>query len=90
MALWFYKNLGDASLATESLHAIRQLFIQHSHSPDRPRRLYLRHVSEGRLHCELFLYFSPEATELALLLKAMPCPEPDESELDLMIRDEAR
>ena len=89
MANWFYSNLGDAIMATESLVTIRRLFIEsHAEKPNTEKRtIYFKHVSEGRLHCEVFVYFSPSAKPLAITFEASPCEQPFLSELGILISD---
>lgn len=69
---WFMLNLGDAVLASERLGEI-EARLQASRVTG---AVYMRHESEGRLHCELKLYFTPELAELAATLGALPCMRP--------------
>jgi hypothetical protein len=83
---WFYKNLGDAMLASELLEKVRQLFIV-SYSSRTRHAIFFRHQSDGRLHCEVVLYFSPSTSALANTLEAIPCARPAATGLGLLIGD---
>ena len=64
---WFAKNLGDAMLATEALDQIRSTYaaVYEEAGARLSAAVFIRHESEGRLHCEVMAYFSPEAFRLA-------------------------
>lgn len=83
MTTWFVKNLGDAMLAGAGLHEIEQLVQEHySHLATATLpSIFTRHEAEGRLHCELKVYFSPEAADLARQVKALPCAVPSKDGL---------
>ena len=55
---WFSKNLGDAMLAYELLHQFEELFSAAHASAGKPGDMaaFVRHESEGRLHCEVKVY----------------------------------
>jgi hypothetical protein len=78
MKHWFAKNLGDAMLAYGQLSDLEELFSSAIESPDRShnRAAFIRHESEGRLHCEVKIYFSPDCSALARALNAQPCAKP--------------
>jgi hypothetical protein len=82
-ASWFSKNLGDAMLAGEELARIERLFESAHVKAGRPKdmTIYIRHESEGRLHCEVVIYLSPAAIDLAREVGANSCTRPywDES-----------
>jgi len=83
---WHSLNLGDALLATQALERIRQLFqaeYEHS-SASRDMALFMRHESEGRLHCEVIVYFPPSSTALAHTLGASACTAPAPQDLGLL------
>ena len=82
---WYRCNLGDAMLAGDALDRIKVLFAQAHANAGQPADMavFMRHESEGRLHCELKVYFSPAAAELAQALGASPCPAPSRSSLGL-------
>jgi hypothetical protein len=85
---WHSLNLGDAMLAGETLEAIKAQFT--TMCADRvtadDRAVYMRHESEGRLHCEVIVYFSPKTRALARQFGAVPCNEPAADNLDVLIR----
>ncbi len=89
MQNWFYKNLGDAMLADDSLQQIKQLFLQAYPDPAQQsdKAILYYHLSEGRLHCEVMVYFSPGCSSLAQALAADPCQKPSSSGLSLLIGD---
>lgn len=46
--------------------------------------VFIRHASEGRLHCDVILYFSPTAEDLARRMEADPCAVPPAAGLGLL------
>lgn len=94
---WFTQNLGDAMLAGNALDRIRasfadELFADEDEQAGRAdeRAVFVRHESEGRLHCEVRVYFSPAAACLAEALGASPCNPPSRDGLSLLAgREEA-
>ena len=87
MNVWFTKNLGDAMLAGEALDQIEVMFLSEYGEANIPKKagVFFRHDSEGRLHCEVKVYFTPEAEILAKKLNAEPCKEPSRNGLSLLI-----
>ncbi|MGB5833414.1 MAG: hypothetical protein WBG92_15660 [Thiohalocapsa sp.] len=87
MPVWFTSNLGDAALAAESLDRLKHLFVEEYGSADRPQdlALFYRHESEGRLHCEVKVYFSPASAVLAKSVAASPCARPAPGDLGLLV-----
>ncbi len=83
---WFVCNLGDAMLAQDALAEIRRRFDEFCLHASRQgdMGLYIRHVSEGRLHCEVLVYFSPGAAAVARECGAHPCAPPQREGLDLL------
>ncbi|OZG73178.1 hypothetical protein BTA51_11860 [Hahella sp. CCB-MM4] len=78
MTGWYRKNLGDALLADVALSEIQTKacdMLQQTQSQEEAP-VYYRHESEGRLHCELIVYFSPAAEQLARAFEAIPCSPP--------------
>lgn len=67
MIAWFTKNCGDAMLAGEELEKIKAIFMSVYGKTDIPKEaaVFIRHESEGRLHCEVHAYFSPDAAIVA-------------------------
>lgn len=90
MNTWFFKNLGDAMLAWEALGQIEELFQSSYASCEGPEDLavFSRYESEGRLHCEVIVYFSPTADVLAREVKARPCQRPAPTGLSLLAGSE--
>lgn len=83
---WFVCNLGDAMLAQDALADIRRRVDAACGAATRPGEAaaYIRHVSEGRLHCEVLVYFSPGAAAVAREYGALPCAPPPREGLDLL------
>ncbi len=92
MQSWRVKNLGDAMLAGDDLESVQTLF-QHTYEQagfPEDMAIYVRHEAEGRLHCEVKLYFSPAISEFAEALGARCCPQPSFEGLGLLVgSDEA-
>jgi hypothetical protein len=86
MSGWHVCNLGDAMLAQDALVDVQRRFDREYQARGRPpdMGLFIRHVSEGRLHCEVLLYFTPAASDLAAALGARPCAPPANEGLDLL------
>jgi len=83
---WYTCNLGDAMLAAEMLEEIRGSFMS---SCDRSgvagdMAVFVRHESEGRLHCEARVYFSPATAAVAELFGAVACIQPSPLDLGLL------
>ena len=78
MNQWFYTNLGDAMLAAEALYQLKDDFNDQYQKMDCPKgiTLFYRHEAEGRLHCEVMVYFSPTSATIAKILGAKPCKNP--------------
>ena len=78
MSIWFTKNCGDAMLAEETLENIKALFevIYGRNDISNETAVFIRHESEGRLHCEIHAYFSPGAAIVAGRVDADPCARP--------------
>lgn len=87
MQSWRIKNLGDAMLAGEELTRIQALFISAYEKAGSPEgmAIYVRHEAEGRLHCEVKLYFTPASSKLAKVLGARCCRTPSSEGLGLLI-----
>jgi len=82
---WFSKNLGDALLAEGLLDDVEKLFqaeYTKSNSPN-DMAMFVRHESEGRLHCELVAYFSPASILVARKVGATLCAVPSSNDLSL-------
>jgi hypothetical protein len=83
---WFASNLGDAMLAGGSLDHIKSLFLSEHEKASRPTDMavFFRHESEGRLHCEVKVYFSPASAAVAEMVDALPCRKPASYGLGLL------
>lgn len=84
--MWYTLNLGDAMLAGEAVEHIRDIF-QARHAPNAGAKelaVFIRHESEGRLHCQVVAYFTPDAAEIAKELGAYPCLQPAADGLSLL------
>lgn len=86
MRVWFESNLGDAMLAGESLDHIKALFLSEYEKANRATDMavFVRHESEGRLHCEVKVYFSPASRVVAEAVDAIPCKKPSTDGLGLL------
>ena len=86
MNRWYAKNIGDGMTAWEPLETIKQRFNAAYLEAGRPMDMavFYRHASEGRLHCEVMVYFSPAAMDLALDLGADSCPAPAPESVSLL------
>jgi hypothetical protein len=90
MNCWFTSNLGDAMLAGESLEHIKEIFLA-KHDPGnglKDQALFIRHESDGRLHCEVKVYFSPATVIVAKAVNATPCNKPCPGGLSLLVGSE--
>ncbi|MCP4471160.1 MAG: hypothetical protein GY815_10820 [Gammaproteobacteria bacterium] len=83
---WFLKNLGDAMLACEQQDRIRELLLSAYAQAGDPDEMaaFIRHESEGRLHCEVKIYFSPLSATVAREVDARPCEKPSPAGLSLL------
>ena len=90
MSVWFTKNLGDAMLASEPLGHIEELFLSVYGQANSPKEVavFIRHESEGRLHCEVKAYFSPASVVVARAVDADPCERPTLFGLSLLAGSE--
>ena len=86
MRNWFLKNLGDAMLAGDQQDRIKQLFLSANSDANSPKKMaaFIRHESEGRLHCEVKIYFSPMSIDVAREVNAEPCEKPSPDDLSLL------
>ena len=90
MGNWFLKNLGDAMLAQDGLDQIEALFQSTYTEAGRPNdmALFIRHESEGRLHCDVLVYFSPAASAVARAVDAKRSARPSRDGLSLFAGSE--
>ena len=91
MSMWYTKNLGDAMLAGEEIDHIKVLFISAYDKAERHAEMavFIRHESEGQLHCEVKAYFSPDAAGVAAAVGAKPCKRPSPESLGLLAGSDA-
>jgi hypothetical protein len=86
MKNWFSINLGDAMLAYDQQDRIKQRVLSayaDAGSPDE-MAAFTRHESEGRLHCEVKIYFSPMLVDVAKEVRAEPCEKPSPDDLSML------
>ncbi len=90
MSSWFTCNLGDAMLAGESLDRIKALFLSSNAKAENPddMAVFMRHESEGRLHCDVVVYFTPAARAVAKAVGAIACPKPAPGSLGMLAGSE--
>lgn len=90
MNCWFTSNLGDAMLAGESIEYLKELFLSEygTDNSSKEQALFIRHESEGRLHCEVKVYFSPATIIVAKIVNATPCHKPSLDGLGLLAGSE--
>ncbi len=87
MSCWFKKNLGDAMLAWAELDQIETLFLSMygKGSCHDKEAVFIRHESEGHLHCEVNVYLSPSLALMAEKMGADPCNRPSSDGLSLLV-----
>ena len=90
MSSWFCRNLGDALMALEPLDHIQTLFQSAYPVLGSPKdvAVFVRHNSEGHLHCQVEVYVSPASVLLAKEMDAEPCDRPSINGLVLLIGSE--
>jgi hypothetical protein len=91
MNSWYTCNLGDPLLADSALERIRTRFLS-AYANDgiaADAAVFVRHESEGRLHCEVRVYFTPAAAAFAETLGAVPCNPPSAAGLGLLAGPES-
>lgn len=86
MRNWFLKNLGDAMLAFDQQERIKELLLSAYASAGSPKEMaaFIRLESEGRLHCEVKIYFSPMSVAVAREVNAEPCEKPSPEGLSML------
>ncbi len=90
MDSWYSLSLGDGIMAATPTAEIEEAFLQAFTAAGRPPEMavFTRPESEGRLHCEVFAYFSPAAAAVAEAFDAEPCAKPVRAGLGLLAGDE--
>ena len=89
LASWYFLNLGDAIMAASPIAEIEESFLEAFNTAGKPSTMavFTRAESEGRLHCEVMAYFSPDAQAIARAFDAQPCPKPERAGLGLISGD---
>jgi hypothetical protein len=82
MSSWKSLALGDALTALTACEDIKEKFPRLAESAE--SAVFKRHDSETTLHCEVTVYFSPAAEELALAFGASACARPSRDGLELL------
>jgi hypothetical protein len=90
MENWYSLSLGDGIMAGTPTVEIEKTFQQIFTAAGEPPEMavFTRPESEGRLHCEVFAYFSPAAAGVAKTFEAEPCAKPVRAGLGLLAGDE--
>ncbi len=91
---WFSMNLGDAMLASEQLARTESFLLSVYEEAGNPMDMaaFVRHESDGRLHCEVKVYLSPSSAnveKVAKVMNAKPCIKPSPEGLAMLVGDEA-
>lgn len=88
---WSSRGLGDAQTAfldcRDIAETAEEFFIAAGRLP--AMAVFARHDTEGHLHCEVTVYFSPAAHDLAKRFQAKSCEQPVSAGLDLLAGDPA-
>jgi hypothetical protein len=89
MDTWYSKELGDGIMASTPSDEIEKEFLRLFTAMGKPLNMavFTRLESEGRLHCEMTVYFSPAARDVALAFDAEPCEKPTRAGLGLLAGD---
>lgn len=90
MENWYSLSLGDGIMAGIPTAEIEDAFLRAFAAAGKPPEMavFTRPESEGRLHCEVFAYFSPAARAVAAEFDAEPCGKPARAGLGLLAGDE--
>ena len=82
---WYVADLGDAMLAGEQQDRVEHRFAAAFQQAGRPPAMavFIRHESEGGLHCQVKLYFAPMAASVAEAVPTRPCGKPTPDGLGL-------
>lgn len=78
MENWYVKNLGDAMLAVDAQNRIEVDFrcAREAAGSSDEVAAFVRHESDGRLHCEVKVYFSPASVDIVKALGVTRCAQP--------------
>ncbi len=87
MRNWFLKNLGDAMFACDQQDQIKHRLLSAYAHAGNPKEMaaFIRHESEGRLHCEVKIYISPKSVTAAREIDAEPCEKPSADGLSMFV-----
>lgn len=87
MTDWYSINPGDGLMSSEALKNIEDIFQSHYARAGMPAgmALFIRHETEGRLHCEVTVYLSPASIDVAQAIGAVPCVQPVPTNLSLLL-----
>ena len=77
-------------LAGDQEDKVRDRLTNVYRMPDIPSSFaaFIRHEADGRLHCEVKIYFSPAASEIARSFNARACGTPSPIGLSLLAGSE--
>ena len=77
-------------LASVALRELEEVFVAACLNASQPMDMaaVYRHESEGRLHCEVLVYFSPASSQVANAVGAVPCVKPEPHSLSLLAGSE--
>ena len=86
MKNWFTKNLSDAMFAFEEQEQIKELTLSAYKSAENSSEMavFFRHEAEGRVHCEVKIYFTPMLADVAREVNAELCEKPSPYGLSLL------
>lgn len=84
---WFVKNLGDAMLAFEAQAELEETLTSVRIQAGNPENMaaFIRHESDGGLHCEVMVYLSPACESVAGACNATPCAKPSPEGLGMLL-----
>lgn len=85
MTTWFSLDCGDGLIAYEPLGRLEEAFSSAYVISKNPKEMaaFIRHESEGRLHCLVRVYLSPASASVATAIGAVPCEKPSPDSLSL-------
>lgn len=83
---WYVLPLSDGTTSAMTLDAIEAAFARLYPAQTTPTHaaIFRRFDSSHSLHCEVTLFFSPEAASLAAQFDALPCEPPALAGLELL------
>jgi hypothetical protein len=89
MTSWYAISLGDGLTAHLPSRRIEQAFMPVYEAAGKPADMavFLRHESEGQLHCRVIAYFSPASVIIARRFAANACRRPARGNLQLLAGD---